>query len=152
MVLNINNLYKAYELLKVCKLNKLADDDKLRMWRILKAFKPVYEKFDDEMKMAVEKFKPYDGYSQKLEKAQAYETLLNQGVTETLPMTTEEYNSFVSDYQKYNELVERAISEYGEQEMGFELECLSEEAFGNLMASNDWNAEQVIFLDEILTE
>ena len=75
MVLSIEKIYKAYELLSVCKINKMSDDDKFKMWKILKTFKPVYEKVGEEMKIAAEKFKPYDDYEQRLEKGKKYEIL-----------------------------------------------------------------------------
>ena len=150
MVLNIEKVYKAYELLSVCKINKMSDDDKLKMWKILKTFKPVYEKLDEEVKMAAEMFKPYDDYEQRLEDGKRYEVLKEKGDIENLPMTEEEYNTFISDYVKYNELVGKAIEEYEKEKMTFDLECLSEESYGNLIASNDWDAQQILFLGEIL--
>lgn len=60
-------------------------------------------------------------------------------------MTEEEYNTFILDYVKYNELVGKAIEEYEKEEMTFDLECLSEESYSNLIASNDRDAQQILF-------
>ena len=67
-------------------------------------------------------------------------------------MTDAEYNSFIDDFKKYNKTVNDAVSEFAEKEIEFEFEPISEEAFGKLMASNEWNMDQVTKVSEFVLE
>lgn len=143
----------AYNVLSSAKYSKLDDADKIKVWKITRALKPVAEKFDEDSKDAAEKMKP-EGYDEILPKAQEYERTVKQTDFDAskLPMSTAEYGKFIEEFKAYQKLVNDTISEFAKKEVEMEIETLSEEAFGKLMASNDWNMAQVVALDGIVTE
>lgn len=48
------------------------------------------------------------------------------------------------NFQNYNRLVADAVKEFADKEVEIEFEPLSEDAFGKLMASNEWTMEQTV--------
>ena len=150
--ISIGKIYKAYNLISVCKLTKMSDEGKIKIWKILKTLKPVSDKFNNEIQIAVDKFKPFSDYDSKLEKCKKYEDMVSKNVTEELPVTEEEYKSFMVEYIKYNDLVNKAIDDYSENTYVLDVNLLSEEEYENLITSNDWDASDVLFLGEIITQ
>ena len=67
-------------------------------------------------------------------------------------MTKEEYNSFLLSYQKYNNIIDKVISEYDNQEIVLDMNPLSKETFSSLVASNNWSVKQITFLKFLLSE
>lgn len=143
----------AYNVLSSAKYSKLDDADKIKVWKITRALKPVAEKFDEDSKDAAEKMKP-EGYDENLPKAQEYERMMKDSEMDAskLPMGAAEYQKFVEEFKAYNKLVGDSISDFAKKEVEVEVEQLSEDAFGKLMASNDWNMAQVSVLDGVVTE
>lgn len=150
--ISIGKIYKAYNLISVCKLTKMSDEGKIKIWKILKTLKPVRDKFNNEIQIAVDKFKPFNDYDSKLEKCKKYEDMISKNVTEELPVTEEEYKSFMVEYIKYNDLVNKAIDDYSENTYILDINLLSEEEYESLITSNDWDASDVMFLGEIITQ
>lgn len=141
----------AYRVLSTAKYGKMDDGDKIKVWKIARTLKPVADKFEDDSKDAAEKFKPSEDFSERLQKAQDYERILkeenakgNKADITKLPMGSAEYGDFVKEFQKYNKLVGDAIKEFADKEVELEFEKLSEDAFGKLMASNEWTMEQAM--------
>lgn len=141
----------AYRVLSTAKYSKMADEDKIKVWKIARTLKPVADKFEDDSKDAAEKFKPSEDFSERLQKAQDYERILkeenakgNKADMTKLPMGAAEYGEFVKEFQKYNKLVGEAVKEFADKEVELEFEKLSEDAFGKLMASNEWTMEQAM--------
>jgi hypothetical protein len=71
---------------------------------------------------------------------------------ENLPMSESEYNEFVELFKGYQTLVNQALEDIAKKEIALDFEPISEEAFGQLMASNDWTLEQVDALGEVIVE
>lgn len=136
----------AYRVLSTAKYGKMDDGDKIKVWKIARTLKPVADKFEDDSKDAAEKFKPSEDFSERLQKAQDYERMVKDGNADMtkLPMGAAEYGEFVKEFQKYNKLVGDAIKEFADKEVELEFEKLSEDAFGKLMASNEWTMEQAM--------
>ena len=141
----------AYRVLSTTKYGKMDDGDKIKVWKIARTLKPVADKFEDDSKDAAEKFKPSEDFSERLQKAQDYERILkeenakgNKADMTKLPMGANEYGDFVKEFQKYNKLVGDAIKEFADKEVELEFEKLTEDAFGKLMASNEWTMEQAM--------
>ena len=135
----------AYRVLSTAKYTKMDDADKIKVWKIARALKPVATKFEDDSKDASEKFKP-EGFDENLRKAQEFERVTKDANADAskLEMGAAEYNAFIKELQKYNKLVGDAIKEYAEKEVEVEFDALSEDAFGKLMASNEWTMEQTL--------
>ena len=145
---------KAYNVLSTAKYGKLDDADKIKVWKITRKMKPVAEKFDEDSKDAAEKMKPTEDFDERLAKAQEYERTIKQSDFDAskLPIGAAEYGKFIEEFKAYQKLVNDTISDFAKKEVEVEIETLSEDAFGKLMASNDWNMAQVVALDGIVTE
>lgn len=140
---------EVFNILNAANYKKLDDADKIKLWKIARVMKPVAKKFEDDSKDAAEKMKP-ENLDENLEKAKAYEQKKQKG-EEDLPMTEQEYLAFLREtWNPFNQLVAKAIKEFAEKEVELDFEPLSEEAFGKLMASNDWTVEKVMTLGNVI--
>lgn len=141
----------AFRVLNTAKYTKMTDEDKIKVWKIARALKPVADKFEDDSKDAAEKFKPTEDFAERLQKAQEFERKRNDGEDMTdAPMGAAEYNEFIKEFQKYNKTVADAVKEFADKEVEVEFDVLTEEAFGKLMASNEWEVSQVIEIGQII--
>ena len=146
----------AYNVLNTAKYGSLDDKDKIKVWKIARALKPVATKFEEDTKDAAEKMKPEmeGGFDEMLQKAQEFERMRTDPKADMkkAPMGAAEYDKFVKEFTKYNKLVTDAVKEFGEKVVKVEFEPLNEDSFGKLMDSNDWTMEQVVSLAEIICE
>ncbi len=151
-----SEILAAYNVLNGAKFGSMDDADKVKVWKVARALKPVAIKFEEDNKDAAEKLKPEieGGFDETLAKAQEYEALVREnGDMTKSPIGAAEYNAFIEEFKKYNELVGKAIEEFANKEVKLSFEPLSEEAFGKLMTSNpDWKMAQVMLLDGIINE
>jgi hypothetical protein len=136
----------AYRIISGAKYTKMDDADKIKVWKIARALKPVADKFEDDSKDAADKMKPSEDFADNLQKAQEFERITKDKDFDAskLPMGVAEYNEFIKKFQDYNRLVGEAVKEFAEKEVVIEFEPLSEESFGKLMASNEWTMEQTV--------
>lgn len=151
--LKTEKILSAYRVISTAKYSKLDDADKVKVWKIAKAMKPVATQFDEDSKDAAEKLKPTDDFGERLQKAQEYERMLqaNEDMSKS-PMGAAEYNAFLKEFQDYNKLVSDAVKEFADKEVELVFEGISEDAFGKLMASNEWTMEQVIEIGTLIVE
>ena len=141
----------AFRVLNTAKYTKMSDEDKIKVWKIARALKPVADKFEDDSKDAAEKFKPTEDFAERLQKAQEFERMRNAGEDMTnAPMGAAEYGEFLKEFQKYNQTVGEAVKEFAEKEVEVEFDVLTEEAFGKLMASNEWEVAQTLEIGQII--
>lgn len=141
----------AFRVLNTAKYTKMTDEDKIKVWKIARALKPVADKFDDDSKDAAEKFKPTEDFAERLQKAQEFERKQKSGEDMTdAPMGAAEYGEFIKEFQQYNKTVADAIKEFADKEVELEFDVLTEESFGKLMASNEWDMSQVMAISEIV--
>lgn len=141
----------AFRVLNTSKYTKMTDEDKIKVWKIARALKPVADKFEDDSKDAAEKFKPTEDFAERLQKAQEFENKRNAGEdVKDAPMGAAEYSEFIKEFQKYNKTVADAVKEFADKEVELEFDVLTEEAFGKLMASNEWDMSQVMAISEIV--
>jgi len=149
-------LHNAYMILSAAKFTKLGDADKIKVWKIARALKPISTKFEDDNKSAAETLKPKDcDFDATFAKVQEFENIMRSGGDMSkAPMGAAEHDAFIKNvWQPYNKLVADAIKPIAETEVEVEIEPLSEEAFGLLMASNDnWVMGTAIALADIMTE
>lgn len=138
----------AYNVLSTAKYNKLEDADKIKVWKIARALKPIATKFDDDSKDAAEKMK-FDGFDELLQKAQEYERTIRNTEKDSEGRAAE-YGKFVGEFNAYQKLVNDAVKEFANKEVEVEFEKLSEDAFGKLMASNEWTIEQTIMIGSVI--
>ena len=147
--LKTGEIVNAYQVLDEAKYQKMSDDDKVRLWKISRKLSPIAQKYEEERADANRKLVPSDDFNPKLQKAVEYERLKKEG-KEELPMTDEEYTSTLKEFKEYEGLLKKALKDLEEKENEIEIEPLSEEAFGKLMASNDWTLRQVDLLEFII--
>ena len=141
----------AYRVISTAKYSKMDDGDKIKVWKIARILKPVADKFDDDSKDAAEKFKPSEDFDERLQKAQDYERTIRNTEKDSEERAAE-YGKFVGEFNAYKKLMDDAIKEFADKDVEVEFEKLSEEAFGKLMASNEWTMEQAMVLGDIITD
>lgn len=151
--LKTEKILSAYRVISTAKYSKLDDADKIKVWKIAKAMKPIATQFEDDSKDAAEKMKPTEDFAERLQKAQEYERMLraNEDMSKS-PMGAAEYNAFLNEFQKYNKLVTDAVKEFADKEVELDFDGLSDDAFGKLMASNEWTMEQVMEIGTLIVE
>ena len=149
--LKTEKVLSAYRVISTAKYSKLDDADKIKVWKIAKAMKPVATQFEEDSKDAAEKMKPTEDFADRLQKAQEYERMLraNEDISKS-PMGAAEYDAFLKEFQKYNQLVTDAVKEFADKEVELEFEGLNDDAFGKLMASNEWTMEQVMEIGTLI--
>lgn len=146
------DVLKAYQVISTAKYSKLDDADKIKVWKIARSLKPVAEKFREDSEDAQQKMKPNDDFDEQLMKAQEYEREIRKPDCDAskLPMGAAQYQEFVDEFKAYQKLVNDTINDFAEKEVEVSFDPISEDAFGKLMASNDWTLEQVATLGEII--
>ena len=153
ITIKTEEVLSAYNIINTAKYTKLDDADKIKVWKISRALKPIAIKFEEDSKDAAEKMKP-DGFDENLQNAQEYERVTKDANADAskLKMGAAKYSKFIGELQKYNRLVGDAVKEYAKKEVEIEIELLSEESFGKLMSSNDWTMEQTVEIGMLIVE
>lgn len=141
----------AFNVLNTAKYAKMDDADKIKVWKIARALKPIATKFDEDSKDAAEKLKP-EGFDDDLRKAQEYERVTKDKEADAskLEMGAAEYGEFIKKLKETNKLVADALKEFANKEVDIDFEPISEDAFTKLMASNDWTMEQAVMIGELI--
>lgn len=147
-------VYAAYVVLSQAKYEKLSDEEKIKVWKIARALKPVAAKFEEDSKDAGEKLVPYPAFQEDLQKAEDYRAKIKNPKLDaaTLPMGAAEFDEFNKKFAKYQKTVNDALKEYAQKEVEVQFEPISEETFQKLMNSNDWNFGQVTTLGEVIVK
>ena len=148
-----SEILAAYNVLNAAKYGSMSDEDKIKVWKITRALKPIATKFDEDSKDAAEKFKPKDkDFDEKLQKAQEYERITHTPKPDAskLPMGAAEYDAFIKEFKAYNKLVEEAVKEFANKDIELEIDAISDDTFGKLMSSNEWTMGQAVALSEII--
>ena len=141
----------AFNVLNTAKYAKMDDADKIKVWKIARALKPIATKFDEDSKDAAEKLKP-EGFDDNLQKAQEYERVTKDKEADAskLEMGAAEYGEFIKKLKEMNKLVADALKEFADKEVDIDFEPISEDAFTKLMASNDWTVEQTMIIGDLI--
>lgn len=151
--LKTNKVLSVYRILSQAKYTKLEDADKIKVWKVARKLAPVATKFEEDTEDAAKKLKPCEDFDAKFQKAQEYERLRQSGQPTIDIMTNAEYKEFIESVLKpYNNLMADAIKEFGEKEVKVEFEPISEDAFGKLLASNEWNMAQTVEIGNLIVE
>ena len=144
---------KLFNIIGNAKYGKMDDADKIKVWKIARKVKPIASKFEEDTKDAAEKFKAdYKDFDARLQKAQEYERAKQQGKDTAEIMRDADYQNFIKDFKDYQNLVNKAIKEFADKEVEVDFDTISEDAFGKLMASNEWNMEQTMTLGDLIVD
>lgn len=147
--IEITNIYAV---LNEAKLTKMEDADKFKVIKALRVIKPVAKGYEDFVEEAKNKLKA-DDHDKMTEKAQAWNKD-NQGkkVGELTQEQIDELNTINTYFAKYNKRVETCLKEEAEKEVELTFDKLSDEAFGKLVASNDWTCGQILSLSDFIVK
>lgn len=143
-----------YGVLSNAKYTNLEDADKIRLWKIARAMKPIAVQFEDDKQSAAKNLVPYETFGEDAEKAQTYQAAVKKPDCDAtkLPMGAAEYERVIEEIKKYNNLVFEATKEYGEKEVKIEFEPLTEDAFAKLMSGNDWSIGVASEIGDLISE
>lgn len=151
-ILKKGEVLEAFTILNAANYKQLDDADKIKLWKIARVMKPVAKQLEDDSRDAAEKLKP-ENFDAQLEKAKEFEAKVQKGDTDKLPMTEDEHLKFIREvFQPFNNLVQKAVDDETKKEVEIDFEPLTEDAFGKLMASNDWKIQQVMVLGNLIVE
>lgn len=144
MKITTEKILSIYKLINDAKLTKMDDEDKFRMIKIIRLFKPVVTNFEDFKKVASEKLKG-DNHEEMLRKAKKWQA---EGDKTTLTESERiEINTYFNDY---NNKVLECLKDETMKENEFDYETLSAQAFGKFVASNDWTLGQITAIEEVI--
>lgn len=146
------DVLNVHRIISSAKYTKMEDADKIKVWKIARALNPTAVQFDEDMKDAQEKLKPEGDFDGRMNKAVEFERLRNAGEPAEKVMSDEEYNGFISEFKAYEKTVNEAVAEFGDKDVEVEFEPLTEEAFGRLMASNEWTVQQASLVGDFVCE
>lgn len=147
--INTEKALLAYNLLNTASYSKMSDGDKIKIFKITRALKPIAVSYEEASKDAAEKMK-FENFNDRIQKAQEYERNKKEG--KKGPISEKEYKNTVKDLMEYDKLVKNTIKQLGSKEETIDVDLLSEDGFGSLMASNDWTMGQVMSVSDIVCE
>jgi len=127
---------------------QLPEGERIKFWKITRKLRPIAESFDKEKKSAEESFKPSEEVMARFQKGASYE--LAKGMNSEPPITDEEYREIKEEYEKYRNLVNKALEDTTNKEEEIEIETLSEAGFDELIGLNKWSIPQLDTIDFIV--
>ena len=95
---------RVFKMINSAKLSKMDDGGKVKVWHICRAFKPVSNKFNEDIEDAKSKFLPYDGFVNDVLRAQEYEQSVGRGDETPKGCTKEEYDKIMLTSREFPEL------------------------------------------------
>lgn len=153
VVLKTKKVLAVFNLLNVAKLGEMEDANKIKVFHILRALKPVATKYDEFYKDAVEKLKP-EGYNEKILKWNECREKIQLGVKiDKLPMSGDDFVDMTYKViNPFNKAINDATDKEAEKEVELKIEPIKEAAFMKLVKANDWNVGQIEELNELICE
>lgn len=134
---------EVYSLIKSAKLSRMEDRDKFIIIRDAHLLKGVSDAYDELMRDAVDRLKK-EGYDERLSAALKFER--------DKVGNYEDYKKFLAENKELNDALVECSRAEAEKENDVNLEKLSQAAFEKFVASNDFTVEQVLTLQEKMTE
>lgn len=127
---------------------QLPEGERIKFWKITRKLRPIAESFAKEKQSAEEEFKPSEEVMARFQKGANYE--LAKGMNSEPPITDEEYREIKEEYEKYRNLVNKALEDTTNKEEEIEIETLSEAGFDELIGLNKWSIPQLDTIDFIV--
>lgn len=139
---------KAYKTLKQAKLTKMDEADKLTVIKAMRALRPVAETYDKDTEEGRRALQD-DRFDDMQQKAQKHNEAIQEKKQDGLLSYSglKELNEYFTAYDKS---VRRMQQELDDKELTLTIGRLSEEAFGKLAASNDFNGEELETLFNVI--
>ncbi len=139
---------KAYKTLKQAKLTKMDEADKLTVIKAMRALRPVAETYDKDTEEGRRALQD-DRFDDMQQKAQKHNEAIQEKKQDGLLSYSDlkELNDYFTAYDKS---VRKMQKELDDIELTLTIGHLSEEAFGKLAASNDFNGEELETLFNVI--
>lgn len=145
--MKVRKIAEAYSVLSNAKISKCEDGEKVAVWKVCHAIKKVAEDYQEACKDATSKLNDIEDYENKMQKALEYENKKGKDCA----MKADEYKAFVVEYDRVRRLVDSAVKEIGDADTTLDVEGISEDAFGRLLASNpDWEMKQIEAISDVI--
>lgn len=146
------NVAQVYNILNAAKYSKLNDDERIALWKITRALKPVALKLKDDIQDAAQHMKPSADFDRRLAIARQYEQAQRDG-KEFDKLSKEDYDVFIQEWREYSKLVDTAVKEFADEEVEIDITPITEETLSRLMASNEsWTMENAVIVSEMIVE
>lgn len=146
--MKVKEIVQSYLVLKDAKLTKMEDADKFKVIRAMREMRPVVEKYSADEKEASEKLEDED-YKSAMEKAEGHNEALKEGDKSGM-LSYSELKEIQSVFDKVDKSKKEILNELQGEEKDMHFDKISEEAFGKLIASNDFKVEQMLYLEIVL--
>lgn len=140
----------SYTVLNEAKLTKMEDADKFKVIKALRAIKTIAKGYEDFTEDAKEKLKG-DNHDEMSKRGETWNKE-NKGkkIGDLTTEQVEELEAINKYFADYNKRIEDCLREEAEKEVELTIDRLSEDAFGKLVASNDWTCGQIMVLSNII--
>jgi hypothetical protein len=146
------NVAQVFNILNAAKYSKLNDDERIALWKITRAMKPVALKLKDDIQDAAQHMKPSDDFDQRLALARQYEQAQRDG-KEFDKLNKEDYDAFIHEWRNYSKLVDTAVKEFADEDVEINIEPITEETLSRLMASNEsWTMEKAVIVSDMIMQ
>lgn len=142
---------EVYNTLNSAKLSKMDDKDKFLVIKAMRQLKPISISYEEDMKDAQEKLKD-DNFEKMQNRAKEWEEKHGkQSLMQDLSAEdVKELNNINKYFEDYQSKVKGYFEEEGGKDNELTYEKLSEEAFGKLIASNDFDVKTIMNLQDAL--
>ena len=149
---NVEKVAQVYDILNAAKYSRLNDDERIALWKITRAMKPVSLKLKDDIQDAAQHMKPSDDFDQRLAIARQYEQAQRDG-KEFDKLSEEDYDAFIQEWRDYSNLVDTAVKEFADEDVEIDIEPIAEETLSRLMASNEsWTMEKAVIVSDMIMQ
>jgi hypothetical protein len=141
-------IVNASAMLSNANYQQLPEGERIKFWKITRKLRPIAENYLKEKQSAEEEFKPSKEVMARFQKGANYE--LAKGMNSEPLITDEEYREIKEEYEKYRNLVNKALEDTTNKEEEIEIETLSEAGFDELIGLNKWSIPQLDTIDFIV--
>lgn len=135
---------EVYNTLNGAKLSKMEDKDKFLVIKAMRQLKPISTAYEEFVKDAQEKLKG-DNFEDIQKKAQKW-----QEEGENTSLSLEERREINTYLNGYNNKVVECLKEEVEKDNELNYEKISDDAFGKLVSSNDFDVKTIMNLQDAL--
>ena len=134
--------------LRTAKVTKMEDKEKLTVIKAVRALDKVAKEYEALVKDVKEKLKD-ERFKEMSRRGEDFNASHSEGQTLTTKEQQEvkELNAYFADY---NRRLNDVLKEEYEREVTVEYERLTEDAFGRLVASNDFTVQEIINIEAVL--
>ena len=146
--MKVSDCVNALSILKEAKLTKMEDKEKLTVIKAVRALDKVVKEYEALVKEVKEKLKD-ERFKEMSRRGEDFNASHREGQTLTTKEQQEvkELNAY---FGNYNRRLDEVLKADYEREVTVEYERLTEDAFGRLVASNDFTVQGIINIEAVL--